>query len=219
MFSQYVLANIGAFLISCLLVSAYYVYLTRRSRREPDYTVQGINVRVRIQWIEMVMSSGKMEILAVQTLRNSVMAASFMASTSILLMLGALNLTEHIESLAAPWQSFDLLRSEQGRLWTIQLGLLLADFFIAFYCFSMAIRFFNHVGYMINLPVEKPATESSGQKVAAFLNRAGHYYSIGMRTFFFSFPIMLWFFSPYCLIAATIGIIITLFFFDKAPAG
>ncbi len=217
MFSQNMIFNIGAFIISCVFVAGYYLYLNWRVRKEPGYAVQFVNARVRARWVEMVMSSGKMDILAIQTLRNSVMAANFMASTAVLLMLGVLNLTENIEKLAAPWQLQFLTGNEYGKLWTVQLGLLLIDFFVAFYCFSMAIRFFNHVGYMINVSVDNTTNEYSSKQVTAYLNRAGYYYSLGTRTFFFSFPIMLWFFGPYFLIAAAVGIIIALFFLDRAP--
>ncbi|MCI0666513.1 MAG: DUF599 domain-containing protein [Methylococcaceae bacterium] len=217
MFSQNLIFNIGTFTVSCLLVAGYYLYLNWRARHEPGYTVPMVNARVRAQWVETVMSSGKMEILAIQTLRNSMMAANFMASTAVLLMLGALNLSQNIAELAAPWQSHALIRNEQGELWTLQLGILLIDFFIAFYCFSMAIRFFNHVGYMISLPGDKMTDEFSCQQVTAYLNRAGYYYSFGTRALFFSFPIMIWFFGPYFLITATLGLIIALFFLDRAP--
>lgn len=71
-----------AFAVSCLLVLVYYLYLSRRTRRTPDSSVHALNARVRERWVEMVMRSGKMDILAIQTLRNSVMAANFMASTA-----------------------------------------------------------------------------------------------------------------------------------------
>jgi uncharacterized membrane protein len=163
------------------------------------------------------MSSGKMEILAVQTLRNSVMAANFMATTAILLIIGILNLSEKIGQWALDWHPFVLAYTVSGELWQIKLGLLLLDFSIAFYCFSMAIRFFNHVGYMINLPVDASTDSGLYKQTCAYLNRAGSYYTFGTRTFFFSLPIILWFFGPYFLLLATFGLIGGLAMLDRAP--
>jgi uncharacterized membrane protein len=212
MLNHNLIYNFGAFFASCVIVLGYYVYLRRRVRHEPGYAVQVVNARVRAHWVETVMSTGKMDILAIQTLRNSVMAANFMASTAILLMLAVLNFSEGIENLGvhAP------VAYSQETIRAVQSGLLLIDFFVAFFCFSMAIRFYNHVGYMITVPADRIADEFSPQRVAAYLNRAGSFYSFGTRTFFFSFPLMLWFIGPWFLISTTVGLVIALYVLDRA---
>ncbi len=206
-----------AFSVSCLLVLAYYLYLTRRTRRALGSSVHALNAKVRERWVEMVMASDKKDILAVQTLRNSVIAANFMASTSVLLIMGALNLSEKIGQWALLWHP-NLAVPLSNELWQIKLGLLLLDFSVAFYCFSMAIRFYNHVGYMINLPHEASTSAASYQLNCTYLNRAGRYYTLGNRAFFFSLPIIMWFFGPYCLPLATLGLIAGLAMLDKAPS-
>jgi uncharacterized membrane protein len=97
------------------------------------------------------------------------------------------------------------------------LGLLLLIFGIAFYYFAMAIRFFNHVGYMINLPYNASTDDGLYQQTAAYLNRAGSYYTFGIRTFFFSLPIILWFFGTGFLILATVSLIAGLAMLDSVP--
>jgi hypothetical protein len=47
-------------------------------------------------------ASGKSDVLAVQTLRNSVMASSFMASTAILLLIGALTMSASSDQALEP---------------------------------------------------------------------------------------------------------------------
>lgn len=210
--------DIVAFLSSCLLIGGYALYLAWRTRHAPDSHVAALNARFRDRWVEMVMANDKMDILAVQTLRNSVMAANFMASTSVLLIIGALNLSEKIGQWALVWHPGILANSVSSGLWQIKLGLLLVDFFMAFFCFSMAIRFFNHVGYMINLPSGNPPHAEHYKLTCAYLNRAGRYYSVGNRTFFFSLPIILWFFGPYFLLLATVGLIVALAVLDRIPA-
>ncbi len=209
--------DIIAFTVSCLLILAYYLYLGRRTRRAPNSSVHALNARLRERWVDMIMNSGKMDILAIQTLRNSVMAANFMASTAVLLIIGSLNISEKIGKWALDWHPYALVHTVSSELWQIKLGLLLLDFFIAFYCFSMAIRFFNHVGYMINLPGDSSTGGEHYKQTCAYLNRAGSYYSLGTRAFFFSLPIILWFFGPYFLMLATLGLIGGLAMLDRAP--
>lgn len=209
--------DIIAFSVSCLMILAYYLYLGRRTRRAPHSSVHALNARIRERWVGMIISSGKMEVLAIQTLRNSVMAANFMASTAILLIIGTLNLSDKIGHWSLEWHPFRISSEISGKLWQIKLCLLLFDFSIAFYCFSMAIRFFNHVGYMINLPGQTTPEGGLFKQTCAYLNRAGSYYTLGTRTFFFSLPIIAWFFGPYFLIFGTFGLIAALAILDKTP--
>jgi uncharacterized membrane protein len=210
-------ADLLAFAASSLLILIYYVFLRLRTRRDPNFSVHHFNRRIRAAWVEMVAQSGRMDVLAVQTLRNSVMAANFMASTSVLLIIGTLNLSERIEKWAHGWQPGMAAEGLAGELWLLKLGLLLLDFFIAFYCFTMAIRFFNHVGYMINLLAGPSEAGISHAQVSAYLNRAGAYYTYGTRSFFFSLPLILWFFGPYPLMLATGILIAALYKLDRAP--
>lgn len=211
------LNNIIAFIISSLLLLLYYFYLHWQTRRCPDFTVHAMNAKVRQQWVEMIMTNGKMEILAVQTLRNSVMASNFMASTAVLLIIGILNLSENTEKLTMIWQPLASMDNAPHEFYLLKLALLLLDFFIAFYCFSMAIRFFNHVGYMVNLPLDSAVNALSAKQVSAYLNRAGTYYTFGTRAFFFSLPLILWFLGAYFLVMATAILIISLYSLDIAP--
>jgi uncharacterized membrane protein len=159
------------------------------------------------------MGNDSLSIVAIQTLRNSVIAANFMASTSILLIMGALNLGDKIKQLALFLPFNDIVSVSSTEIWQLKLGLLLLNFSFAFYCFSMATRFFNHVGYMISLPIDNYLITQT----CAYLNKAGRYYSSGIRTFFFSIPIILWFFSPYFLMLGTLVLIAWLVMLNKVP--
>ncbi|MEQ1531673.1 MAG: DUF599 domain-containing protein [Methylococcales bacterium] len=210
--------DMNALFINLLLVLVYYLYLNWRSRRQANFTVHAMNKKVRQRWVEMIMASDKMDILAVQTIRNSVMASNFMASTAIILIIGILNLSGNTEKLAAVWQPFVLSETPSNQLSLLKLGLLLLDFSIAFYCFCMAIRLFNHVGYMINLPIDTIMAGFSPKQVGAYINRAGAYYTFGTRAFFFSFPLILWFFGAYALTFGTLILIASLYSLDRAPS-
>ena len=180
--------------------------------------MHSFNAQIRAEWVNKVMGKESMNILAVQTLRNSVMAANFMASTSILLIMGALNLSDKAQQWVSLWPLSTTLQGSLADIWQIKLGLLLLDFSVAFYYFSMAIRLFNHVGYMINLPRETMLSQDLFKQTCAYLNKAGRYYSLGTRTFFFSLPIILWFFGPHFLILGTLILMGGLIVLDKVPS-
>jgi hypothetical protein len=45
--------------------------------RDPHFTIQAVNATARAAWVETIMSAGNKDVLAVQTLRNSIMGATF----------------------------------------------------------------------------------------------------------------------------------------------
>ena len=210
------LVDIGCLALSIALVLGYYAYLRLQLKRDPHYSVHAVNTLARTRWVEAVMASGKMDVLAVQTLRNSVMASSFMASTAILLMVGTLTLGG-TEKAAELWRALNIGATDP-RFATVKLVLLLADFFLAFFCFSMAVRFFNHVGYLINVPVNRDLEALAPARIAAHLNRAGRCYTTGTLAFFFCVPLVLWFFGPQFMLAATGALVAGLYYLDRAPA-
>ena len=63
-------------------------------------------------------------VLAIQTLRNSTMASTFLASTSILLMVGVMTLSGQASALKTTWHYLNLADSLEPELWMITLLLL-----------------------------------------------------------------------------------------------
>ncbi len=206
----------GSFLLSATLLLAYHRYLRYKVRRNPAYTVQAVNVISRTAWVESVMREGK-DILAVQTLRNSTMAATFLASTAVLLSIGVLTLSEQGDRLGGTWHALNVFGAHHPQLWLAKLLFLLLDLFVAFFSFSMSIRVFNHVGYMINVPLAVERRVISPQHVAIHLNRAGRFYSIGMRAYYFIVPLVFWLFGPHFLLISTIVLVPVLYKLDRAP--
>lgn len=201
---------------SVTLLAAYHLYLRIRVNRNPAYTVQAVNVMARTAWVERVMKE-KEGILAVQTLRNSTMAATFLASTAVLLIIGVLTLSEQGDKLGSAFHALNVVGAKQAGLWMGKLMFLLLDLFVAFFAFSMSIRVFNHVGYMINVPKAAGHKSISSRHVAVHLNRAGRFYSIGMRAYYFLVPLVFWLFGPHLMLLATVGLIFVLYRIDRAP--
>lgn len=209
--------DLVSLLASILLVAAYHLFLYRKVRRNPAYTVQAVNKIARTAWVETIMHDGRKDILAVQTLRNSTMAATFLASTSVLLIIGVLTLSEQGGRLEATWHALNMVGAKHPELWMAKLICLLLDLFVAFFSFSMSIRVFNHVGYMINVPLGLNHKMITPAHVATHLNRAGGFYSIGMRAYYFLVPLVFWLFGPHFMLVSTVGLLLVLYRIDRAP--
>jgi len=204
-----------ALLLSAGMMGAYQIYLYLRVRRDPGYTVQALMRLARTAWVEQVMADGRQGVLPVQTLRNSTMAASFMGSTAVLLIIGTLTLSGQGDKLDATWHSLNAFGATDARLWAIKLMFLVVSFLIAFFSFTMSIRFYNHVGYLINVPEARRYRKITPLRVAAHLNKAGRFYSLGMRAYYFAVPLVFWLFGPHFMLLATVGLLIVLYFLDR----
>ena len=209
--------DIYSFVTSALLLLAYYLLIAHKTRKNPAYTVQSVNIIARTAWVESIMRDGGKEVLAVQTLRNSTMAATFLASTSVLLIIGVLTLSAQGDKMEGTWHALNMAGNTHNELWLTKLLIMLLDLFVAFFSFSMAVRVFNHVGYMINVPLARNHKMICPQHVAIHLNRAGMFYSVGMRAYYFTVPLVFWLFGPHFMLLSTLALILILYRLDRAP--
>jgi uncharacterized membrane protein len=205
-----------AIVLTAALLAGYQGFLRVKLRSNPAYTIQAVNVLARAAWVESVMRDRK-DILAVQTLRNSTMAATFLASTAVLLIMGALTLTAQGDKLGETWHALNILGATHSSLWLTKLMVILLDLFVAFFSFSMSIRIYNHVGYMINVPLSLAHKAISPEHVAIHLNRGAAFYSIGMRAFYYTVPLVFWLFDPLLMLVSTLALLIVLHKLDRAP--
>lgn len=210
------ISDIAGFVISLALIIAYHGYVRYRSSKDSSYTVQSVNNQVRCAWVENIMHR-RDGILAVQTLRNSMMAATFLASTSVLMIIGALTLSEQGDKLRTTWEMLNVFGTTDPRLWLVKMLVLLVDLLFAFFGFAMAIRLFHHVGYMINAPQNVNLVAADPAHVSAHLNRAGFFYSVGMRAYYYTVPLLFWLFGPLFMLGGTIALVIALYHLDRMP--
>lgn len=203
--------------LSVALLAGYHAYLFLRLRRNPHYTIQALNRDARAAWVEHVMSHESKAILGVQTLRNSTMAATFLASTAILLIIGLLNIGDQVANFIEIWHIAGASDVRHSELWIAKMLLLVADFFVAFFCFSMTIRLLNHVGFQVSIPQQTRPTALTPAHVAVHLNRAGLYHSLGMRAYYTSVPLLFWLFGAHLLLLSTVVLIVVLYHLDRTP--
>lgn len=205
-----------SFATSVGVVLAYQRYLSWRTRRDPASSAQDVMLAARAAWVGSVMRERR-DILAVQTLRNSTMSASFMASTAVLLIIGVLTLSAQGDKLSGTWHALNFLGQASAEMWLFKLLMMLFDLLFAFFSFAMSVRIFHHIGYLINVPLDKSVEAAQIDKVKAQLNRAGIYYRIGMRAYYFTVPLLFWLFGPLWLLGATLAVVFFMFHLDRAP--
>lgn len=153
------------------LIAAYHGWLLRRIRTRPMTTAVSLTRHVRKQWVEMAMAERR-DVLAVQTLRNSTMAATFLASMAMLLALGILSVAATQEQAVRVGELLTVFGAGGPTYALIKLLVLAGVFLFAFFNFALALRYFNHTGFQIALPPgQDPWVTPEG--VADGVNRGG----------------------------------------------
>jgi len=166
---------------SALLLGLYHLHLYLTIKRKPEKTAVGMTNVMRQQWVETIMAERR-DILAVQTLRNWVMASSLLASTAILIALGILNTVVRPAGFQEMSNALNIVGTHSETLWVVKLMLLAVDFFLGFFNFTLAIRYFNHAGYGLGLP-DTHSGVASHEFVTEVVNHASLHYTIGMRCY------------------------------------
>ena len=200
-------------ILAAIVIIGYHLRLYAKVRHDPLKTAIGVTNHARQRWVEGVIR-GRLDILAIQTLRNQVMAATFLASTAILISLGLLNVAFRPGVFSEISHALNLIGATSETLWMVKLMLLAVVFFITFFNFTLAIRYYNHAGIMINTIDENDAALSA-QTVTEVLNHGALHYTIGMRGFYLSVPLGLWTFGPIWMLAGTLVVIAVLYRLDR----
>jgi len=163
------------------LYEAMLVLLHRSNRLAPAR-----HAGLREEWFRVVSAHKGSEVLAVQTLRNSLMSATMLASTAALALMGTVTLAAPSlhESLAAARG----VASLSPRL-VLEL-VLLALLFASLVSSMMAVRFYNHAGFIGGMPVESPARARWTEAGVRYVRRAGLLYGVGLRQLVLVAPVV-----------------------------
>jgi hypothetical protein len=195
---------------SVAIVAAYELVAAWKRRRQPMRFARTAHAAMRANWARAVRARPGNEVLVVQTLRNSVMAASISASTAVLAFVA-------LVAQLAP-RPPDRGASLEGvfDFHTALLTLLMALVFAAFMLSAMAVRFFNHAGYMLATP-PSPSDGDLTEIGARYVARAGHLYSMSLRSLLVAAPFVVGFASPAIMVLAAIALVAVLVWYDRPP--
>jgi hypothetical protein len=168
----------GATLALLLLYEAGSAWAQRRN---PTRVARSAHASLREDWFHAVSAHAGSEILAVQTLRNSLMSATMTASTAALGLVASL-------TLALPSLHGSVTASWSPRL-ALEL-MLISLLFASLVASTMAVRYYNHAGFICGMPTGSAARLKWTPHGEAYVRRAGLLYGWGLRQLVLVAPIM-----------------------------
>ncbi|XP_014503493.1 uncharacterized protein LOC106763837 [Vigna radiata var. radiata] len=192
--------------LGLLVFLMYHIWLVYSIVHNPLRTVIGLNAESRHQWVLAMMSEPmKNGVLAVQTIRNNIMASTLLSTTAI-------TLSSLIGIFASSTWSNDEPIIPFGDSSIKHISVTIC-FLIAFLCNVQSIRYYCHVSFLITAPTLRDKREYM-EYIAVTLNRGSHAWSIGLRAFYLSFAFFLWIYGPIPMFACCCLTSLVLFFLD-----
>ncbi|MDB5938260.1 MAG: hypothetical protein JWP77_624 [Polaromonas sp.] len=198
--------------VATLLVYEAAVLLMQR--HQPGRLARSAHASLREEWFAAVSGHPGSEILAVQTLRNSLMSATMTASTAVLGLMGTV-------TLAAPYLRSSLADAGAGLAFTPRLALelvLMTLLFASLVCSAMAVRYYNHASFICAMPVGSASRQRWSASGTAYVRRAGLLYSWGLRHLVLVAPIVVFIVHPFAGPVAALMVVMVLRSFDRVSS-
>ena len=201
--------------ITVAVLVAYEMTLLWMQRRSPAILARSAHANLREEWFAALSKQKGSEILAVQTLRNSLMSATMTASTAALGLIGAATLLA--PSITSSIGTFNNLTSHFTARLVMEL-VLMGVLFASLVCSAMAVRYYNHAGFILSMPTESDERKQWGPTAVAYLRRAGLLYSWGLRHLLMVAPLLVFIVYPLAGPVAALLVVAALFGFDRFQA-
>ncbi len=199
------------------MVVAYELLQHWRHRHHPLSLARTAHANLREDWFRSINTHVGSELLAIQTLRNSLMSATLTATTATLGLMGTVTLT------ASSWVSPTTTSVSGIMIWPAisprlgtELALMLA-LFITLTCAVMAVRSFSHASFIGAMPSGSAIQKKWFEVGVVHVRKAGELYSWSLRVLLMCGPMVASMAHPLAGPVAALGLIFALWRLDRVP--
>jgi len=214
----------------------HYFLLTHRNEA---LSLRRINQAARREWVLAMTREGN-DLLAVQTLRNAIMGASFFASTYLALLTAVTGTVFGYITETGGWNRLanDLSRTEIHAgcfggaevLVSIKFGVLASVLLLGTLSMVQGLRFWLHCSFLVPVASATEKAKRAGavgdnvivgavdsSLVVTIMTRAQEFWWWGIRTLYFTVPVVFWLVGGACgLACATVGMVAVMTNLDKS---
>lgn len=178
---------------------AYNIIVPLVERRRPS-----LSVIMNMQRRRWVANATRRETPFDAILSGNIMGSvSFMASTSVLLVLAVFAVFGQLPTLMDALESLSLDRAYTVLDVQLHLGVMLAMFVLAFFAFTLSLRQFNHFCIMLGaLDHDRVTTEEEVEAIAQMNGLGARNFNSGIRAYYFSVATVAWFVSEWLAVLA-----------------
>ncbi|XP_022760941.1 uncharacterized protein LOC111307194 [Durio zibethinus] len=198
---------------SLFLVLGYHACLWQSFKQKPSTTKIGLDKFRRKTWfLDIKQGDDKKGMLAVQSLRNTLMATILNASVAILVNLALAALTNNTYTANHLFNS-EIFGSQSGRMYALKYGSASLFLLVSFLCYSMALGYLIDANFLINASGDDQFSSDPAYTQTIF-ERGFALALIGNRVLCISFPTLLWMFGPLPVALSTAALVWGLYELD-----
>ncbi|OWM67049.1 uncharacterized protein LOC116206914 [Punica granatum] len=210
--------------VSLFLMVGYHAYLWHSIKTRPSVTTIGSDALKRKSWfIALYAGDDKKAMLAIQSLRNTLMITILTATIAVLVTLAVGALTNNAFT-ARDLFSSPFFGSTSPKITALKYGAASLFLVASFLCSSLALGFLIDANYLINAssPAGLGPDSSDGCPYSLTVFENGFVLAIfGNRLLCLTFPMLMWMFGPVPVVLSSSALVWVLYELDftKTPSG
>lgn len=200
--------------ISLFFTIGYHAYLYHYLKLHPSHTTIGLNALKRRAWLrELNQGDDKKGMLAVQSLRNTLMFAILTATVTVVVTLCLAALTNNAFCASDILTASALFGSQSPRIMLLKYASASIFLLASFLCSSIAVGFLVDANFLINAIGEFAA---AGGYTEAVVERGFAMAVVGNRVLCMALPLLLWLFGPLPVAVSSAAMVWVLYQLDFA---
>ena len=207
--------DLAGFALFAALYAGYHWAYVLLPRRWGLVTRESRIMAYRVAWYRDVLRN-RQPLVAIQLLRNLVMAHTFFGTMALVVMGGVFSylLAQFDLMNVAVTQGYGALWQGSGVPLKMLAALVLL--LVAFLNFAMGIRVCFNLNFILAVPQEALGDTDFPVEM---LRRQSRHFILGVRSLYFTGPVFLWAFHPLLLMVGSALITLALFRFDFLKRG
>ncbi|KAL3826199.1 hypothetical protein ACJIZ3_022228 [Penstemon smallii] len=199
--------------LSLFFTIGYHAYLWHNLRHKPALTTIGINTLKRRQWLRgLNQGDEKQGMLAVQSLRNTLMFTILIATVTIIITISLAALTNNAFNANRLLGSSALFGSQSGRIMVLKFGSAFIFLVGSFLCSSMAVGYLVDANFLVN--AIGGGEFFSYMYTEAVVERGFTLAVVGNRVLCIAFPLLFWVFGPLPVAFSSLALVWALYDLD-----
>jgi uncharacterized membrane protein len=193
----------------------YAWFAERHARQRPSVLGSSNRARERWMWQAAARDNRVFDGLVVQNLSAS---PSFFASTTILIIGGLLAVLSTTDKASEFVRDMPFAARTSLLVFDLKVVLLLAIFVFAFFRFTWSQRQYSFGALLVaaapphgELAADEARRHDFAQRAGRVMGLAAESFNDGLRAYYMAFAATAWFFSPWAMLAGSLGVVTVLF--------
>ena len=192
--------DVFGIVLFAVLTIGYHLRYAVTLTNNPIKLVKGRMFLYHHEGVRKMLETGR-ELELIHQNRNQTMATSFLASSSLIFVGVILNLLVNLDRVSDFFNVTDVAVMEY------KIYLLLLIFGSAFLNFLLSLKKLMYFNLLITsdlAQIREYEKEDPICYISSYYNRSLYFFTMGMRSFYYSMVIITWFFNTFMFIAATL---------------